>query len=282
MGKMKEQNEIYVKEVMEHYFSTYGGSLIDTYLREPSRDNIKTAALRVITLKGRHIGLDSRTLRNFLNYERNGKKYKPIEAKDFEQLLYEYAKYERVSKFVRAYDKSPDARTSLVNVEFLAWLIGFEPRPCSYHEQIREEAKIASFEPEEGEHPKQAGLAEAIFKNVGLLETFLHHTLDELVDAYGLDKNEAFIRLRTEVGDDFLLLNLCIAFIQQKLKSQRGKKRQMDWAERNFGAFGLVFFAVGPREKGMESFFSEVHKDLIDFGIDDLLDDDLDDGTEDI
>lgn len=278
---MTSQNKAYLKDVMTHYFKTYGGELIDSYLREPSPNNLAIAATRAITLDSRRKGGDLLKLNDFLEFGTNSIGFRQRTLEEYQNELANYSSYKRVSKFIYNYDDNPNPNTSIKNVEFLAWLSGFEPRPCSEHEREHGDKNKVSFKLNSSYHPKQNLLAEQIFKNSGLIETFMTSALNDIIEAYDLNKNEDFVKLRNEVGDDILLINLSMAHLQQKATSLRRRKRNIDIIKKYFGAFGLIFVIIKPSNYSIHNFFNETYQNLVDFGIEDFFED-FDESIEDL
>ena len=119
----------YLDRIMNDFLIETDEEAIYTSIGKPTSNNFKNATK--LSLEKRCSTEDIRLLNMFLN---NGRKGQPIYCKSKEDIQdaidsRDYDPFNKVCVFIKKYNKGKKSNTEDVNMEFLAWLSNFEPRP---------------------------------------------------------------------------------------------------------------------------------------------------------
>jgi len=110
-------SESYKRDILEKYKREKGGEMIG-YLSNPTRKQIREACLWL--LDKRELKYDEQTLNRFFQFD--FKKSKSLQIQQFKP-----DKFVPIVKFLKGKTKD----TSIENLELIAWLIDFKPRPLT-------------------------------------------------------------------------------------------------------------------------------------------------------
>jgi len=134
----------YKKQVFAFYEDKRTKGLLSSRLRQGSPAQLKKECL--VILEERFQRKDARALMDFFEVADSTQNFKPKIAK------FDIDKFRPLSKYIR----NPSIKTDDKNIELLAWLIDFEPRPWEIFENkgvIIEQTKTTQLNTKEGDAP---------------------------------------------------------------------------------------------------------------------------------
>lgn len=255
---------------MEAYHSDYGGDMVAHLLKEPTAGKIKEAAEKKI--KGNHIKpADIDIIKDFL---RSGRKEKTIVAKKSELLnaISSYKYYDRLKKFISQYKITNPADTNVANVDFLAWLIDFEPRPMvpiDYHNfQTRKIDNLRADLETLIKTEKELFLLDQLVFTEDFLNNLKERLLIEILKNYNLENNVSFCRYRDKINDDLVMQTFTIRQLETKVISLKRKLRTAARAKRWAGGLGLFFVAIDYKVPSMDNMFEDLLEEYL--GVSDI------------
>lgn len=122
------------------------------YLNDPNPKKIKQLAFNLIKYE-RQINDDARAINDFLDFRNKQLAYTPRNNEKILRDISDYDKYKRISQFINRYYKDASHNTSIINLEFIAWLIDYTPRPLS---RFRSETIVNSNELQDSKKEKKS------------------------------------------------------------------------------------------------------------------------------
>jgi len=272
----------YSSKVMDAYFKDFGGIVVSNYLEVPSEKKIMNAAIDLLETEKRYLERDKRILNNFLNLGRKDSFVQYHKEQDFVKALrgQPSSKYKAIYMYIKRYKEEPESRTDAINLDFIAWLIDFRPRPhSSQFEQKFQERKLEEFADQLQEvlkSEKEIQILKTLFFNENVLKNFKEMVLKEVLMEYQLEDNPSFQRYRKQIADDMAMQAFTINKLKAKISVLRNQLKKARWTKRFFGTVGLFFVTIDYKEPTLDDLFdslSEIYSEIEveDEWLDDLI-----------
>ncbi len=241
---MRDLDRSYLETVMEDFSEKRNGENLSIYLNSPSPENVKSLALYLLSDKSQ-LGKDARIVNNFLNFNPKQIAYVPRNYDKLVKDIGAYKKYKRISQFISRYQEDPSHTTAIVNVDFIAWLIDFKPRPLRDYEK---EVYVHSPQHISNRSGKYPVSKKKIPKPITRLE-IKKEDFEDLLANFNLPKFEKLLgelaqrQLRSMLEDwkEKELIPLFENLIEERLLKLDKKIRDSKRAYGRFGILGLLF-----------------------------------------
>lgn len=258
---------------MRSYFKDYGGTELSVLLRNPNEGKLKEACFYLIETK-QHSGDDIKRLNLFLNFNNPVKKKKFVDGSQLSQVIKDSPVFKRIVVFIKRYRENPESSTDSRNIEFLAWLINFRPRPfesyrnSSYdYELLRNIAdKKSSLKSE-----KELHMVDQLSFAANFCLNLRNESLIDVLKDYDLMQNESFIKYRSEIDDDIAMQAFTISKLETKIASLQNQLKKARLARNIAGVIGLFFVSIDYEKFSMEKIFDDLLEDYSGMDSDDFF-----------
>ncbi|MEA1785146.1 hypothetical protein U1E44_03510 [Arenibacter sp. GZD96] len=246
---MSTLEDDYIKAVMEAFFKGRGGDDLFPFLAHPSPDNLKRATLLLLEQK-RLSDADISRINNFLDYGKQDVAYTPRNHESLVKGIRDYDKFKRVTQFISRYKAGTTTNTSITNVEFIACIIDFKPRPFQqYRNLVSQSGTFADSKPnwayglygrEKGSTPKAiADLEQKKEELESLLADFDLEKFENMLNV--LAKQQ--LKLLLEEWKNNELKPFFENLIEERLLKLNMKIQKSRKTYRRFGFFGLLLLS---------------------------------------
>jgi len=273
---MKITDGQYLDAIMETYLIEYGGEELATLLMHPSIGKIKEACLFLLQQK-LYSRVDIINLNHFLNFGKTDT-YKKYKEEELENAIKDYTGFKRVVQFIARYKDNKENSTDLANVEFIAWLTNFRPRPFNaYRSTLTTDNAVKELSGQQTDSytsKKELHIFEQILFNDKLLRKFREEVLKMVLKEYDLENNDSFIRYRKKMADDIVMQAFTIKELKRKLNILNRQLKHATFARRYLGLVGLFFVNVDYREASVTTIFedfTDIYQGLEDDFWDDFI-----------
>lgn len=264
----------YLKAIMKHYSTHLGGKEIEVLLKDVSEPKLKEATLYLLQL-GRCSGVDRHNLNHFLNFNNPGKKKKFVSGEALENAVRVSPTFKRIEVFIKRYRGDSESSTDPRNIEFLAWLAGYTPRPFEVFRTSSDKdgnPEINHLTEIKKVSEKEAHIKNHFDFNRKILKRFETELLIDVLKDLNLMEVDAFVAYRTKIDDDLAMQTEIILQLQKKVNQLENKLKQLKLAKRMAGGFGLFLVSVDYREPSLTYLFGDLlaafsgleHEDFFD------------------
>lgn len=260
---------------MKHYFTYWGGSEIDVLLRNISEPKLKEATLYLLEL-GRYSGSDRDNLNHFLNYNNPKKKKKYQTGVALENAVRVSPTFKRIEVFLKRYQEDPKSSTDDRNIEFLAWLSGFNPRPFQVFRNSKERETSDDKDSKDKivkESEKETHIKNHYNFNNEILNKFEYEMLIDVIREFDLMENSTFVSFRKRINDDIEMQSRIILKLENRVLQFEKKLKQLKLAKKMAGGLGLFLVSIDYREPSIANLFEDFLEELIGVEGEDIIDD---------
>lgn len=265
----------YLDKVMEAYFEDYGGPELSILLRDANARKLKDACLFNLQQE-RFSGNDIVNLNHFLNQKNPSKKKKLVTEENLIRAVEDYQGFKKVEMFIKRYRDNPESSTDDRNIEFLASLIDFEPRPFSNFRQPKNKDLVQKDSAEQkglNLSEKELLLFDQLHFNRDILEKLKDEILVEVLKNYDLERNESFLRYKNKIKDTVAMQTITIARLETKVHTLQTQLKRARIAKRWAGGLGLFFVSIDYRQPSIDNLFSDLLEAYEGIDEDDILED---------
>lgn len=276
---MRDLEKKYVEAVMKDFSIKRKNEDLYIYLNSASPEKIKSLALKLLKNKSL-LGKDARIANRFLNFSPKQIEYIPRSTEKLIKDTSTYTKYKRISQFISRYQDGTSHKTAMVNIDYIAWLIDFKPRPLQDYE--KEAHTDNSYN---AEHNNKYNTSRKTIKitpkSIANLE-IRKEDFEDLLANFNLPKFEKLLggiaqrqlHLMLEEWKEKELIPLFENLIEERLLKLDKKIRHSNRLYKRFGILGLMFINT---EDNQLLFEKDLFKALGDYQIDMVGNDTIDD-----
>jgi len=228
----------YLEAVMDDFFTKCETEDLYPYLNNPRPDNIKNLALNHL-LYERRLNKDTKDvsiINSFLNFGSEEISYVPRKFDTLVQDIRSYKKYRRISQFIYRYQKNASSTTSTINVDFIAWLIDFVPRP-----ELNYKKGVQGISRKKVRTPKSISKLE--IKKEELEELFADFNILDFKKILG-EAAQNQLSLMLEEWKENQLMLLFEDLIEKRLMKLEKKLSRSKRVYKRFGFLGLIFLGL--------------------------------------
>ncbi len=268
----------YLYWVMQSYFKDYGGEDVSYFLMNPTVGKLKDLS-RFLLQQKRYLTKDRLILNKFLNIN-NDIPVEYLKEEDFDKAIlgHDYNEFKRVVQFINRYEKNPKHQTDVRNINFIAWLIDFRPRPYSIQLNSIEDDNDGQADNLLGKtgyykSEKELHVLKQLLFDKELLKEFRQELLNKVLKDYKLENNQSFVDYRKQLGDYMTMQAYTISRLEAKVNVLQKQLRRARRTRRLAGGLGLFFVGVDYREPSVDNVFEDLLDELSGCDDDDLLDD---------
>ena len=265
----------YRNSVMEAYFEGYGGNELFPLLHNVNVRKLKDACIFKLRQES-YSGDDIHNLNHFLDQNNPYKKRKLTSTQKLIETIEDYAGFKKVEVFIKRYASNPESKTDPRNVELLAWLINFKPRPFEKFRKSDEDHDfLLSFKESMNSltSDKEKLIAKQMAFFTEMFEKLKEEILIEVLKDYDLNHNITFQRYANRIEDQVTLQAYTISKLEAKISVLQSQLKRAKWARRIAGGFGLFFVSIDYREPSLDSLFGDLLHSFSGMEEEDIIDD---------
>ena len=265
----------YRDSVMGVYFQDFGGDELFPLLYDVNVRKLKDACIFKLRQES-YSGEDIDNLNHFLDQNNPNKKRKLISQQALIESIEDYTGFKKVAVFIKRYVSNPESKTDRRNVELLAWLIDFKPRPFrKFRENDDDNTFLQSLQESLSSLPseKEKLIAKQMVFFTEMFKKFKEEILIEVLEDYNLNHNLTFQEYANRIEDQITIQAYTISKLEAKIRVLQSQLKKAKWARRIVGGIGLFFVSIDYREPSLDSFFGDLLQDFSGMDEEDIIDD---------